>query len=112
MNRPYEALIILKGTGTDAELAQAVKQLEEPIKKLGGSIDTSISFGRRRLAYRIAKQLEGYYQSLQFQLAPERLDELKRTLSLNETILRFLILNQITPTPSTPVASAAVGAVA
>ena len=92
MNRPYEALVIVKSLGTEDELAKTVGRVEEAIKRLGGSIDSSRSFGRRRLAYRILRQTEGYYHLLDFQLPPEQLGELKRQFRLNETILRFLIL--------------------
>ena len=94
MSRRYEVLIILKAAGTDAELAQSVSQIEEPIKKLGGQIECSQSFGRRRLAYRIARQSEGHYQFVQFGMLPDHVNELKRLLRLNETIVRFLILNR------------------
>lgn len=94
MNRVYEAFVILKATGTDTEAAQAVSHLEEPIKKLGGQIESSKHFGRRRLAYRIARQQEGYYHLLHFRMAPDQVSELKRLLRLNEAIVRFLILNK------------------
>jgi len=95
MSRTYEALVILKATSTDEELARTVSQLEEPIKKLGGQIDRSVSWGRRRLAYRIARQSEGYYHLVQFRMGPDRLKELARLFRLNEAIVRFLILNRI-----------------
>lgn len=94
MSRAYEALIILKPSGTEADLAQAVKQVEEPIKKLGGSIDTSEGWGRRRLAYRISRQVEGHYHLLRFRVDPQQLEELKRVLRLTEVVIRFLILNR------------------
>ena len=93
-NRPYEALTILKSAGTEADLAQSVKQIEESIQKLGGRIDSSASWGRRRLAYRIARQSEGVYHLVQFHVAPDQLDELKRLFRLNEHIVRFLVLNR------------------
>ena len=107
MNREYEALIILKSTGTDAEIAQAVTQVEEPIKKLGGIIGGSKLYGRRRLAYRIARQQEGYYHLFEFHIATEQVEELKRVLRLNEAIVRFLILSHSenhTPPAQAPVA--------
>ncbi len=93
-DRLYEVLAILKASGTDAELSQSVAQLEEPIKKLGGQIERSENWGRRRLSYRIARQQEGHYHLVQFRMAPAQLDELKRLLRLNEAILRFLVLNR------------------
>lgn len=100
MSRPYEALAILKVLGSDAELAQSVKQLEEPIQKLGGTIEVSTSWGRRRLAYRILRQSEGVYHLLRFLLPPPQLDELKRAFRLNEQVVRFLILNRVNHQPA------------
>ena len=94
MNREYEALVIFKPPATDAELAQAIKQLEELIRKLGGQLDRSADWGRRRFTFRIARHSEGQYYLLHFRVAPNRLDELKRLFRLNEAIVRFLILNR------------------
>ena len=104
--RPYEALVLLKVIGTDAELSQAVTQIEEPIKRLGGQIASSVSWGRRRLAYRVSRQVEGCYHLLQFSLEPRQLDEVKRFFRLNETIVRFMVLNRAEYRPSPPVAQA------
>lgn len=94
VSRAYEALVILKASGTDAELAQTVKQVEEPIKKIGGHIDSSEGWGRRRLAYRINRHVEGHYHLLRFRVDPQQVEEFKRTLRLNEAVIRFLILNR------------------
>ena len=94
ITRGYEALIILKASGTEQEVAQSATQLEEPIKKLGGRIESAQGWGRRRLAFRIARQTEGYYYLVRFTAPTDRLSELKRLYRLNETIVRFLILSQ------------------
>ncbi len=91
--RTYEALVILKSAGTEQEVAQSAAQLEEPIKRLGGRLESSQSWGRRRLAFRIARQVEGYYHLLRFSAPTEQLGELKRLFRLNEGIVRFLILS-------------------
>jgi small subunit ribosomal protein S6 len=90
----YETMVILKTIGTEAELAQAVAQLEDPVKRLGGRIEQSASWGRRRLAYRIAKHSEGIYHLIEFRLAAAQMGELKRLYQLNEGIVRFMILNR------------------
>ena len=91
--RAYEAMIILKSGGTEAEMAQAVAAAEEPIKRIGRVIN-SASWGRRRLTYRIGKQAEGHYQLVEFEIAPGQLTEVKRALTLNEHIVRFMILSR------------------
>lgn len=91
--RDYEALVILKSAGTEQEIARHAAQLEELIKKLGGRLDTSQNMGRRRLAFRISRQTEGFYYLLRFHAPTERVVELERLFRLNETIIRFIILN-------------------
>ena len=108
--RGYEALIILKAAGTEQELAQSAAALEEPIKKLGGQVEHSQGMGRRRLAFRIARQSEGYYHLLRFTAPTERVSELKRLYRLNDAVVRFLIItadgNGLPLQPSSQPASA------
>ena len=105
--RGYEALVILRTAGTDQDLARQAAKLEEPIKKIGGSIDVSQSLGRRKLAFRIARQVEGHYHLLRFQAPAEQVTEVERVYRLNEAIVRFIILNAeetpvLTPTFGRP----------
>ncbi len=94
VSRDYEVMIIFRTGGTEAEMAQAVLQLEDPIKRFGGRVGSSTSWGRRRMTYRIARQQEGYYQLVTFQLPPDQLAEVKRAFQLNEGIVRFMILSR------------------
>lgn len=90
--RAYEALVMFRVSGTDQELAKAAAKLEEPIKKTGGSIQQTQALGRRKLAFRIGRQTEGYYHLLRFQAPTQRVAELERWLRLEDDILRFLIV--------------------
>lgn len=111
ITREYEALVILRVGGTEQEIAQQASQLEEPIKKLGGSIDRLQPMGRRRLAFRILRQNEGYYYLVRFHAPTESVAELERAFRLNETIVRFIILTEEELAPlQPPVAAAAVAA--
>ena len=94
MTRAYEALVILKAAGTEQDVARTAALLEEQVKKLGGTIERSEPWGRRRLAFRIARQQEGYYQLLRFQAPPAQVAELERLFRLNEAIVRFIILTE------------------
>ena len=93
MMRGYEALVILRTGGTEQDLARTASQLEEPIKRVGGNIETAQTLGRRKLAFRIARQAEGYYHLLRFQAPTEQVKELERLLRLNESVVRFIILS-------------------
>ena len=100
--REYEALIILKAGGAEQDVARSATQLEELIKKLGGKVERSQSMGRRRLAFRISRQAEGYYHLLRFHAPTDQVGELERLLRLNEAIVRFMILSEeeLCPMPS------------
>jgi small subunit ribosomal protein S6 len=109
MTRAYEALVILKSGGTEQDLARHAAQLEEPIKKVGGNIESAQSMGRRKLAFRISKQAEGHYHLLRFQAPAGQVMELERIFRLNETIVRFMILtaDEVAPSPSQAARSSA-----
>jgi small subunit ribosomal protein S6 len=79
-------------SGTDQELAKSAMRLEEPIKKAGGSMQQTQALGRRKLAFRIGRQTEGYYHLFRFQAPTQRVAELERWLRLEDGILRFLIV--------------------
>lgn len=90
--RDYEALIIMKSAGTEQEVARQAAVLEEPIKKVGGTVKTAQNLGRRKFAFRISRQTEGYYFVLRFGAPTAQLAELDRLLRLNDSIVRFMIL--------------------
>lgn len=93
MTRAYEALVILKAVGTEPEIARQASQLDEPIKKIGGRVESAQPMGRRKLAFRISRQSEGHYHLLHFQAPTERIGEIERAFRLNEAIVRFMIVN-------------------
>jgi small subunit ribosomal protein S6 len=88
----YESLVILKAAGSEQEVARAATALEEPIKKIGGTVETAQGLGRRRLAFPISKQTEGVYHLIRFQAPTEQIVELGRVFRLNDAIVRFVIL--------------------
>ena len=102
MTRGYEALIILKAAGTEQEIARQAARLEEPIKKIGGIMESSQGMGRRKLAFRISRNTEGYYYLLRFQAPTAQVPALDRLFRLNESVVRFMILSEseVAPVPS------------
>ena len=103
--RDYEALVIVKAAGTEQEITRVAAQLEEPIKKVGGRLDTNQNMGRRRLAFRILRQTEGYYFLLRFHAPTEQVAELERLFRLNDTVVRFIILTADEAGPLRPAAA-------
>ena len=112
MSRDYESLVIFKAAGTEQELSQQAARVEEQIKKLGGRVENVQGMGRRRLAFRIARQTEGYYYVFRFHAPTEQVAELERLLRLNEAIVRFMILSEDELVPAAPASASPQGAAA
>ena len=108
---PYEIVLILRPEGTEEQLKQAVARVEELIKKEGGAVTATEPWGRRRLAFPIKKQREGVYYLLRANADPLAIDRLKRSLRLEEAIVRVMIVRATLETPMTaPARSVTLGA--
>ena len=88
----YEGMFILDPHLNDQEVKDLVSDIEEEIKKLNGQIVESHNLGKKRLAYAINKQVEGYYLSLYFKAETSAIDKLNNKYRLKERIFRNLIL--------------------
>ena len=87
----YELLVIFSTNLTEDEEKTQTSQIEDLIKHEKGTIHLVEHWGKRKLAYTIKKQRQGYYEWFYFELDPGRTAEIDRKLKMSETILRFLI---------------------
>ena len=76
----------------DENVAAVVDKVNQFIANAGGEVTKVDTWGRRRLAYSIAGQREGYYFVTHFKLAPQATTELERSAKLAEEIIRYLIV--------------------
>lgn len=90
--RHYEMMIILDPELEDRTVAPSLERFLDVVRKGGGSIDKVDVWGRRRLAYEIAKKPEGIYAVVDMQATPELAAELDRQLNLNESVLRTKVI--------------------
>jgi small subunit ribosomal protein S6 len=116
MRKPYEIVFILRPDLDEAHVQAATERLTARIAERGGEVQSVEPWGKRRLAYTIAKYREGTYVLIRFLLNPRSVQDLKQAVLLFEDVLRFLVTEavpvRVHPTPSTavpvpePVASA------
>lgn len=90
--KPYEAVYIIRPNLDEEAVDKSVAQVEEYIKALGGTIETTDKKGRRRLAYEVDKMRDGYYVLTVFHIKPEAVAAIKRMMTLSEDIIRSLIV--------------------
>ena len=89
--RPYEIMVILDPTLDERTVAPSLETFLNVVRKDGGTVEKVDIWGRRRLAYEIAKHAEGIYALINVNCSAETVAELDRQLNLNESVLRTKI---------------------
>ena len=92
--RDYELMVVMHPTITDEEMPGALDEVAGYIMSRGGTIQEyqlEAPWGRRRLAYPINDQTDGFYTLFRYQADPGVAAEIDRELKLNENVLRFLV---------------------
>ena len=73
MLREYECMLILPAEADEAVVSTAVERITKVIAPDGGSRSRKLDrWGRKRFAYEIAHQNEGYYVVVRFTAEPDR----------------------------------------
>ncbi|MCD6425464.1 MAG: 30S ribosomal protein S6 [Anaerolineales bacterium] len=92
--RDYELVIIVTPEIDETATAEVVEKVKSWITEVGGSIESFEEWGRQKLAYLIRKNKEGQYYLFNLKLEPSAVVNLERNFRLQESILRFLIINR------------------
>jgi small subunit ribosomal protein S6 len=92
MLREYECMFILPAEADEAMVGTAVGRIEKIVTPGGGAIGNIDRWGRKRFAYEIAHQNEGYYVVVRFTAEPSAQAEIDRTLKLADEVIRHKVL--------------------
>ncbi len=90
--RAYELMVILDPNLEERTVQPSLDTYLNVVRNDGGTVDNVDIWGRRRLAYEIAKNAEGIYAVVSLQAEPATVKELDRQLSLNESVLRTKVI--------------------
>ena len=88
--RIYENLFIVKPDATEEEIDHLIEQMSKNITTAGGTVDKVEKWGKRRLAYRVEKQREGYYVLLTFTADSQAVREFERRMRVQDSVIKFL----------------------
>jgi small subunit ribosomal protein S6 len=91
-DRQYELVYILPGDTTEQQVAELHEQIEAVVSRLHGQIEKTENWGRRRLAYEIARQKEGVYVLQVINGAGELMKELDRRLRVMDQVIRHMVV--------------------
>ncbi len=98
----YETMVILKPSLAKEDTDRLIDKYAEVIKTQGGTVTKIDRMGKRKIAYDMKKQPEGFYCTLQFDSFGPVVAELERQLRISEDILKFMTLKQ-EPVSAVPV---------
>ena len=90
--RHYELMVILDPELEERTVAPSLDQFLNVVRQGGGTVEKVDIWGRRRLAFEIAKKTEGIYAVVDLTAEPATVKELDRQLNLNEAVLRTKVL--------------------
>ena len=90
--RPYEVMVIFDADLEEETIRSAVDRYIQLIESKGAEPGPIDFWGKRRFAYELKHRWEGYYVVLQAKAEPAAMDELHRTLSLADEVLRHKML--------------------
>ena len=89
--RSYEMVLILQADLEDHKMVY--EEIAEVVRGLGAELEKVDIWGKKRFAYPIEKQLEGFYVLYTFKLDPAQVKEMERLLSLRPQVIRQMVVN-------------------
>ena len=93
MANSYETMLVFSVANGDENVAALVEKFKALIEA-NGTIESVDEWGKRKLAYPINYETEGYYMLVNFTCEPEFPAELDRIVKITEGVLRALTVKQ------------------
>src|SRR5580698_1910717 len=91
--RLYDLVFICLPTTPEEEIAKIIATLEQVIADRGGKVEKIDKWGTRKMAYRVAKQREGYYVYMSIRSAQgELIKELERRLKVSDAVIKYMTI--------------------
>lgn len=89
----YEAMLVFSVKESEDAAKALVEKFKDLIEK-NGTVESVDEWGKRKLAYAINYETEGYYALYNFSSEPEFPAELSRILNITDGVLRSLIIKK------------------
>ena len=97
----YEAVLVFSTKNGEESVAALTERFKTLITQ-NAAVSAVDEWGKRRLAYPINDETEGYYVLIRFNSAPDFPGELDRVLKITDGVLRSLII-KLDAEPEAPV---------
>lgn len=97
--RLYEIMVIIVPSIDDGEVKKELKRLNAVLDERGAKVVKTDDWGRRRFAYELNHEIEGYYSVIEVEGDAAAMDEYARVANLSDKVLRHKIVRL--PQPAT-----------
>jgi small subunit ribosomal protein S6 len=91
-HRQYELVYILPPDTGEQQVTELHQQIEGVVSRMNGQIEKTENWGRRKLAYEIARHKEGVYVLDVINGSGELMKELDRRLRVMDLVLRHMVV--------------------
>ncbi len=85
----YETIYIIHPDVTDDNLTALNDKLKDVITNNGGTLLNFEDWGKRKLAYRVKKQVKGHYILVNYSGSVEPLNELERIIKVSDDVIKY-----------------------
>jgi len=92
MKRKYELVYVVSPVATDDQVSDLHTQIEAVVQRMGGQIEKTENWGRRKLAYEIGHQKEGTYVLEVINGSGDLMKEIDRRLKVIDYVIRHLVV--------------------
>lgn len=92
MNK-YESVVIIDPSVTEEAMKELVTKYTDIINN-EGTVESVDELGKKKLAYEIKKNKEGFYTIFNFEAKPELITELERNYRIDDSILKFITVRK------------------
>lgn len=93
----YEMLYILSASVSDEETEEMIDKINKFIQSKDGRVVDEKRWGKRNLAYPIAKNDTGYYVLSHVEIPVAAVSDIKHLVKINENFLRVMIVKKERP---------------
>ena len=88
MNK-YESVIIINPSVDEEGIKALIAKFTDLINKQG-KLEKTDELGKRKLAYEVKKNTEGYYVVFYFEAEPSLIAELERIYRITDEVIKFM----------------------
>ena len=92
MNK-YESVIIIN-PNLEGEAIKALTEKFSNLINTDGNVSSVEELGKKKLAYEINKNKEGYYVVYKFEANPNLIDELQRVYRITDEVIKFIVVKE------------------